>query len=200
MANVPYPISGETLEEVRYQIYELIRTLFEEKIGGADLGDVFSIVGDVFTLVLASASGLTKSGNVLAIDPYSTGGLSISTNGIAIKVNADGGLETDASGAGILLDGATLTLSSSGLKMTAGPVPGLHAAEHENAGTDEISVSDLSGLLADDQHVLDTEVEAVITAEIVNGQSIDNAIDALIATHAAIANAHHSILEIQVFS
>ena len=119
MANVPFPIAGETLEEVRYQIYELIRTLFEEKIGGADLGDVFSIVGDVLTLVLAGSSGLTKSGNELAIDPYSTGGLAISANGVAIKVNADGGLETTASGAGILLDGATLTLSSSGLKLTA---------------------------------------------------------------------------------
>ena len=34
MANVPFPIQGDTLDEVRYQIYELIRTLFEEKIGG----------------------------------------------------------------------------------------------------------------------------------------------------------------------
>jgi hypothetical protein len=38
----------------------------------------------------------------------------------------------------------------------------------------------------------DAEVEAIITAELVNGQSIDNAIDALIATHATIATAHHT--------
>ena len=34
-----------------------------------------------------------------------------------------------------------------------------HNTRHENAGADEISVEALSGLLADDQHVLDTEVE-----------------------------------------
>ena len=33
-----------------------------------------------------------------------------------------------------------------------------HSARHENGGLDEISVAGLSGALADDQHVLDTEV------------------------------------------
>lgn len=37
-----------------------------------------------------------------------------------------------------------------------------HSARHENTGADEISVAGLSGLLADDQHVLDTEVETQI--------------------------------------
>ena len=36
-----------------------------------------------------------------------------------------------------------------------------HSARHENAGADEISVAGLSGLLADDQHVLDAEVQAI---------------------------------------
>ena len=151
MSNVPYPISGETLEEVRYQIYELIRTLFEEKIGGADLGDVFSIVGDVFTLVLASASGLTKSGNVLAIDPYSTGGLEISTNGIAIKINADGGLETDASGIAVALDGTSLTLSSDGLRVNEDLVdwPNLTASRlMATDGTEEMVSTDLAAWVA----------------------------------------------------
>jgi len=74
----------------------------------------------------------------------------------------------------------------------AGTLPGTHSASHENGGADEVSVTGLSGLLADDQHVLDTEVEAVITAEIVNGQSIDNAIDSLITTHTAVGDAHHA--------
>ena len=38
----------------------------------------------------------------------------------------------------------------------------------------------------------DSEVESVITAELVEGQSIDNAIDALILTHKNIAGAHHT--------
>jgi len=41
---------------------------------------------------------------------------------------------------------------------------GAHAARHENAGDDEISVAGLSGLLADDQHVLDAEVLLVAAA------------------------------------
>jgi len=73
-----------------------------------------------------------------------------------------------------------------------GAAPTAHAASHQNGGGDEISVAGLSGLLADDQHVLDTEVESVITAELVGGQSIDNAIDSLIATHTSDDDAHHA--------
>jgi len=48
------------------------------------------------------------------------------------------------------------TLDGSGDSRT----PSAHKASHQNAGTDEISVAGLSGLLADDQHVLDAEVVA----------------------------------------
>lgn len=41
---------------------------------------------------------------------------------------------------------------------------GDHASYHENTGADEISVAGLSGLLADDQHVLDAEVVAAVEA------------------------------------
>ena len=37
----------------------------------------------------------------------------------------------------------------------------IHAARHENGGADEVSIAALSGLAADDQHVLDAEVLAV---------------------------------------
>lgn len=40
-----------------------------------------------------------------------------------------------------------------------------HHALHENGGDQEISVAALSGLLADDQHVLDAEVLALTQAE-----------------------------------
>jgi len=39
-----------------------------------------------------------------------------------------------------------------------------HSARHENGGDDEISVAALSGLLADDQHVLDAEAVAAVEA------------------------------------
>ena len=41
--------------------------------------------------------------------------------------------------------------------------PDAHASRHQNGGADEISVQGLSGLLADDQHVLDAEVQALAT-------------------------------------
>ena len=39
--------------------------------------------------------------------------------------------------------------------------PDAHNTSHQNGGSDEISVAGLSGLLADDQHVLDAEVQAI---------------------------------------
>lgn len=47
------------------------------------------------------------------------------------------------------------------LKALEAATPNLHKTTHQDGGTDEISVTGLSGLLADDQHVLDTEVLAV---------------------------------------
>ncbi len=45
-----------------------------------------------------------------------------------------------------------------------GNIPVLHATRHQDTGVDEISVADLAGLLADDQHVLDAEVLLVAAA------------------------------------
>ena len=49
-----------------------------------------------------------------------------------------------------------------------------HADTHENNGSDEIEITGLSGLLADDQHVLDAEVLAAIDAS--SGRTLDTAI------------------------
>lgn len=48
-----------------------------------------------------------------------------------------------------------------------------HASAHQNGGVDEVSIIGLSGLLADDQHVLDTEVTNVAIAKTtVDAQSV----------------------------
>ena len=64
-------------------------------------------------------------------------------------------------------------------------------ADLNDAGTK--NHNDLDNIGTDDHHAkyTDAEVEAIITAEIVGGQSIDNAIDALITTHTADDDAHH---------
>lgn len=90
---------------------------------------------------------------------------------------------------------------------------GAHASTHQNGGADEVNVGALSGLLADDQHVLDAEAKAaaVLAGAITNGETkapthdavydvkvtADAAqtaaeVDADIATHAGIATAHHT--------
>ncbi|KKL67457.1 hypothetical protein LCGC14_2134780, partial [marine sediment metagenome] len=51
-----------------------------------------------------------------------------------------------------------------GADVTGSNAPQAHKASHQDTGGDEISVTALSGLLADDQHVLDAEVTAVATA------------------------------------
>lgn len=61
-----------------------------------------------------------------------------------------------------------LTLASGVPSWAAAGTPGAHAASHQNTGGDEINVAALSGLLADDQHVLDTEVTTVIVATPLN--------------------------------
>lgn len=43
----------------------------------------------------------------------------------------------------------------------------------------------------DDNEYTDSDVEAVITAELADGESIDSAIDSLISSHAGVSNAHH---------
>ena len=80
--------------------------------------------------------------------------------------------------------------AATGLKWDS-PAPASHATSHENGGGDEISVSGLSGLLADDQHVLDTEVTAVIEATPLNDLAAadgDVDFDGQAATHLVIQN------------
>lgn len=151
MANVPFPISGQTFEDIRYQVYELIRTLYEEKIGGADLGDVFALIGDVLTLVLADNSGLKKTDDELSIDAYAAGGLQTNSNGLSIKVVSTGGLETSASGIGINLDGNTLELSASGLKIASSLISVAALTANRLLATDGSKTfvsSDISGWIA----------------------------------------------------
>ncbi len=68
---------------------------------------------------------------------------------------------------------ARLGIGTAGYVLTAGATipswatpaaPAAHKTSHQDAGSDEISVTGLSGLLADDQHVLDAEVVTAAAA------------------------------------
>ncbi len=149
MANVPYPLTGESMAEVKSQVYELVRQIFEEKLGGADLGDVFSMPGDVLTLVLYDDS-LIKVDNKLAVQLSSIiGGLQVGSDGVSIKVVSTGGLQTSASGASI--------------KCKAGGGASTDVDGLSVAGIGTIDHGGLLGLLDDDhtQYQKESEKDAV---------------------------------------
>ena len=58
----------------------------------------------------------------------------------------------------------TLIDVAAGADVTGSNAPQAHKTSHQNGGGDEISIAGLSGLAADDQHVLDAEVTAVAIA------------------------------------
>ncbi|KKL10152.1 hypothetical protein LCGC14_2558710, partial [marine sediment metagenome] len=90
----------------------------------------------------------------------------------ATKKYADDAIDTDIAthaaikaadavlGHVIVETGSDIDVDANG-KITLGG----HKTRHQNGGNDEISVTGLSGLLADDQHVLDAEVIAVAVAK-----------------------------------
>lgn len=98
MSNIPYPITAESTEELRSQLYELIRQLYEDKIGGLDLGDVFSDDGGIFALNIADLGGLERSNNELQVKCKSDGGIDTASSGTLVKCKPFGGLDTDADG------------------------------------------------------------------------------------------------------
>jgi len=98
MAQVPYPITGNTVDEIKPQVWNLIRELFEERIAGLEIGDVFADEGDVLSLQVGDLGGLEKTSNGLFIKAKSDGGLALSSQGIAIKCKANGGLASDSGG------------------------------------------------------------------------------------------------------
>jgi hypothetical protein len=54
---------------------------------------------------------------------------------------------------------------ATGADVTGNNAPKAHKASHQNGGADKISIVGLSGLAADDQHVLDAEVVAAVKAD-----------------------------------
>jgi hypothetical protein len=72
------------------------------------------------------------------------------------------GIDSFGAGYHAQFDGDTLVIEdNNGIIVSVST----HASTHQDGGADEISVTGLSGLLADDQHVLDTEVTAVAVAK-----------------------------------
>lgn len=61
MADVPYPITGDSVEELRTQVFDTFKDLYMNRIGGAMVGDVFTNASDVLELQIAEDCGLFKN-------------------------------------------------------------------------------------------------------------------------------------------
>lgn len=68
MPDLPYPLMSDELGELKPQILDMFRDIYENRVGGATVGDVFQIGGEVLELKLKSGSGLTKTNGELDID------------------------------------------------------------------------------------------------------------------------------------
>ena len=82
MPATPYPFTGTDWEQARITVIAMFRELFENRVAGALVGDVFQIAGDTLELKLKAGSGLIKTGGELDIDIDTIG-----TNGAVMKAH-----------------------------------------------------------------------------------------------------------------
>lgn len=78
MADLPFPLASSQIEELKPQILEMMRDIYENRLGGATLGDVFKLDGDTFQLQINPASGLTKTDGKLGFDKLVIGTTALS--------------------------------------------------------------------------------------------------------------------------
>lgn len=68
MADAPFPFDSDKLDELKPQIVDTFRDIYENRLGGAILGDVFELNGDTLQLKLKDGCGLIKENGELSID------------------------------------------------------------------------------------------------------------------------------------
>ena len=85
-AVAPYPMGDATdIKEVMNKVQQMLDELYQDRIGGAMLGDVFQVGNDeVMTLNLASNGGLTKISSALSIMIQANQGLALGDGGLAV--------------------------------------------------------------------------------------------------------------------
>jgi hypothetical protein len=107
MPDQPFPMNAESLPALIQQTMALFDDLYQDRIGGASVGDVFSIGSDdVLSLELKAAGGIKKVSGELAAELSITGGLTTASDGLAIKCKSGGGASVDANG--LSVSGATV--------------------------------------------------------------------------------------------
>lgn len=120
MPEQPFAITQrEEVAGLVQQIEALIADLYQDRVGGADIGDVFSLgTDDVLNLQVSSTGGLEKSGGYLIVKLPSTGGLESDATGLMIKVKDDSGLTVDGDGLQVVVRASYgINMDSNGLAL-----------------------------------------------------------------------------------
>ena len=87
MAEQPFEFNPKSLKDAVTQMQRLMDDLYQERLAGAQAGDVFQVDNntDILTLTLAAAGGITKIANALSIMIDSAGPMTLSSNGLNIS-------------------------------------------------------------------------------------------------------------------
>jgi hypothetical protein len=97
--DLPFPFTAKTPEELISQTMRMFEDLYQERVGGAQVGDVFTVGDDeVLAVNLSSTGGLQKVSSALAIKSKATGGAATDAGGLYVKCKAGGGLVADVDG------------------------------------------------------------------------------------------------------
>lgn len=117
----PFPITATETNEMITQMQSLMDDLYQNRLGGACVGDVFMVDDDdIFKLKYLAIGGLQKIAGSLAILPNTSKGIDCDRNGIFVVLEADKGLSFNGT-SGIyvkLKTGGGLSVGSDGLYLT----------------------------------------------------------------------------------
>lgn len=134
MPEPPFAITEkEEVPGLAQQAGSLIDDLYHERIGGAELGDVFDIgEDDVLALQVSETGGVQKSGNKVSIKNSPAGGLESDSNGEAVKCKPGGNLASDAAGLYTMTGGVTNHSALNELDYASAGHTGFSASGHNH--------------------------------------------------------------------
>jgi hypothetical protein len=162
VADVPYPINATDPAQAIKQMKQLMDELFQERLAGATVGDVFQVGADD-VLTLREGVGLEKASSTLAVKPKTSGGVLVDANGVAVQPSPDKGLALEAAGLyvklkasyGIAVDADGLKLKKQLAEADAGAVSAISVG----AGIDTIALATFNTALTG----LVTEINSIKT-------------------------------------
>lgn len=154
MSDLPFPVNATDLQGIINQTQKLFEDLYQDRVGGAWLGDVFEIGGDDILSLNINEMGLSKSGSVLSLVCNPLGGIRATASGIGAYLKAGGGLSVDVGGiystevaeaSGYADDAAASALESAGYATASGVSAAAALAAQLGAEATEAAVAAFVG-------------------------------------------------------